>query len=152
MISHDHIEWRCRLEGPNGLLLHLFSMFLCFYDFNKANLKKSLPNFHQHVSCCTRGPNTLDHCYTTIKNAYRSIPRPHFGKSDHTAVLLLPAYRQQLKSAPPEVRTVQSWSGGGWGGGGRGTTTGLFGVCRLGNVQGLGNGLERIRHSRYRLH
>ena len=28
MISHDHIEWRCRLEGPNGLLLHLFSMIL----------------------------------------------------------------------------------------------------------------------------
>ena len=24
MISHDHIEWRCRLDGPNGLLLHLF--------------------------------------------------------------------------------------------------------------------------------
>ena len=28
MISHDHIEWRCRLEGPNGLLLYLFSMIL----------------------------------------------------------------------------------------------------------------------------
>ncbi|XP_055512237.1 uncharacterized protein LOC129709727 [Leucoraja erinacea] len=80
-------------------------------DFNKANLMKSLPNFHQHVSCSTRGPNTLDHCYTTIKDAYRSIPCPHFGKYDHTAVLLLPAYRQQLKSALPEVRTVQSWSG-----------------------------------------
>jgi len=27
VISHDHIEWWCRLEGLNGLLLHLFSMF-----------------------------------------------------------------------------------------------------------------------------
>ncbi|XP_055497180.1 epithelial cell adhesion molecule-like [Leucoraja erinacea] len=26
MISHDHIEWRCCLEGPNGLLLHLLSI------------------------------------------------------------------------------------------------------------------------------
>ncbi len=33
-------------------------------DFNKANLRKVMPNFHQHVSCPTRGPNTLDHCYT----------------------------------------------------------------------------------------
>ncbi len=30
-------------------------------DFNKANLRKVMPNFHQHVSCPTRGPNTLDH-------------------------------------------------------------------------------------------
>ncbi len=33
-------------------------------DFNKANFKKVMPNFHQHVSCPTRGPNTLDHGYT----------------------------------------------------------------------------------------
>ncbi len=45
-------------------------------DFNKANPRKVLPNFHQHVSCPTRGPNTLDHCYTQFKNAYkaRSLP------------------------------------------------------------------------------
>ncbi len=32
-------------------------------DFNKANLRQVIPNFHQHISCPTRGPNTLDHCY-----------------------------------------------------------------------------------------
>ncbi len=36
-------------------------------DFNKANLRKVMPTFHQHVSCPTRGPNTLDHCYTQFK-------------------------------------------------------------------------------------
>ncbi len=36
-------------------------------DFNKANLRKVMPNFHQHVSCPTRVPNTLDHCYTPFK-------------------------------------------------------------------------------------
>ncbi len=41
-------------------------------DFNKANLKKVMPNFHQHVSCPTRGPNTLNHCYTQFKNAYKA--------------------------------------------------------------------------------
>ncbi len=34
------------------------------YQFNKVNLRQVMPNFYQHVSCPTRGPNTLDHCYT----------------------------------------------------------------------------------------
>ncbi len=51
-------------------------------DFNKANLRKVMPNFHQHVSCPTRGPNTLDHCYTQFKNAYKARSLPAFGKSD----------------------------------------------------------------------
>ncbi len=41
-------------------------------DFNKANFRKVMPNFHQHLSCPTRGPNTLDHCYThTMPAHYR---------------------------------------------------------------------------------
>ncbi len=36
-------------------------------DFNKANLRQVMPNFQQHVSCPTRGSNTLDHCYTPFK-------------------------------------------------------------------------------------
>ena len=28
-ISHDLIEWRSRLEGPDGLLLLLILLFLC---------------------------------------------------------------------------------------------------------------------------
>ncbi|XP_059845789.1 uncharacterized protein LOC132405071 [Hypanus sabinus] len=79
-------------------------------DFNQARLKKSLSNYHQQVTCNTRGNNTLDHCYTTIKNAYRAIPHPHFWKSDHLAVLLLPEYRQRLKTAAPAVRTKKVWT------------------------------------------
>ncbi len=35
-----------------------------------------MPNFQQHISCPTRGQNTLDHCYTQFNNAYkaRSLP------------------------------------------------------------------------------
>ncbi len=47
-------------------------------DFNKANLKKVMPNFHQHISCPTRAPNTLDHCYTQFKNAYKARSLPAF--------------------------------------------------------------------------
>ena len=40
-------------------------------DFNHTNMKTVLPKYYQHVSCPTRGDKILDHCYSTIKNAYR---------------------------------------------------------------------------------
>ncbi len=69
-------------------------------DFNKANLKKVMPNFHQHVSCPTRGPNTLDHCYTQCKNAYKVRSLLAFGKSDHAAIFLTPEYTQRIVRSP----------------------------------------------------
>ncbi len=41
-----------------------YTAFIIAGDFNKANLKRVMSNIYQHVSCPTRGPNTLDHCYT----------------------------------------------------------------------------------------
>ncbi len=41
---------------------------------------------------------------------FKSLPRPPFGKSDHSSVLLLPAYRQKLKREAPALRTVHCWS------------------------------------------
>ncbi len=73
-------------------------------DFNKANLRKVMPNFHQHVSCPTRGPNTLDHCYTQFKNAYKARSLPAFGKSDHAAIFLTPEYKQRIVQESPGVR------------------------------------------------
>ncbi len=37
-------------------------------------------------------------------------PPPTFRKSDHSSVLLLPAYRQKLKREAPALRTIQCWS------------------------------------------
>ncbi len=79
-------------------------------DFNKANLKKVMPNFHQHVSCPTRGPNTLDHCYTQFKNAYKACYLPAFGKSDHVATFLTPEYKQRIVQELPVEREVMRWS------------------------------------------
>eukprot|EP00061_Rhincodon_typus_P016889 g45339.t1 len=62
------------------------------------------------MSYPTRGPNILDHCYTTIKDTYSSIPCPHFRKSDHSTVFLLPAYKQKLKRENPSQNEVQCWS------------------------------------------
>ncbi len=79
-------------------------------DFNKANLKKVIPNFHQHISCPTRGLNTLDHCYTHFKNAYKAHSLPAFGKSDHAAIFLTPDYKQRILQEPPVEREVTRWS------------------------------------------
>ncbi len=74
-------------------------------DFNKANLSRELPKYRPHVTCPTRDSNILNRCYTTIKDAYRSVPRAALGLSVH----LIPTYRQKLKSAKPVIRPVKRW-------------------------------------------
>ncbi|KAK3550451.1 hypothetical protein QTP86_025725 [Hemibagrus guttatus] len=89
---------------------HPDSVIIILGDFDKTNLSHELPKFKQHISCPTRDKNILHHCYTTIKDAYRSVPRAALGLSDHCLVHLLPTYRPNLKSAKPVVRTVKRWT------------------------------------------
>jgi hypothetical protein len=84
--------------------------FIVARDFNKANLKTRLPKFYQHIDCATRAGETLDHCCSNFRNAYKALPHPPFRKSDHDTILLLPAYRQKLKQQAPALRSVQCWS------------------------------------------
>ncbi len=69
-----------------------------------------MPNFHQHISCPTRGPYALDYCYTQFKNAYKAHSLPAFGKSDHAAIFLTPEYKQRIVQEPPVEREVTRWS------------------------------------------
>ncbi len=96
------------LSGYNNK--HPDAAFIIAGDFNKANLKKVLQNFHQHISCPTRGLNTLDHCYTPLKNGYKAHSLPAFGKSDHAAIFLTPEYKQRIAHEPPVEREVTRWS------------------------------------------
>ncbi len=89
---------------------HPDAAFIITGDFNKANFRTIAPKYFQHVTINTRGDRILDHCYTSFRDAYKSLPRPPFGKSDHSSVLLLPTYRQKLKREAPALRTVQCWS------------------------------------------
>ncbi len=84
--------------------------FIVTGDFNKANFRTIAPKYFQHITINTRGDRVLDHCYSPFLDAYKSLPRPPFGKSDHSSVLLLPAYRQKLKREAPALRTIQCWS------------------------------------------
>ncbi len=89
---------------------HPDAPFIIAGDYNKANLKKVMANFHQHISCPTRGPNTLDHCYTQFKNAYKAQSLLAFGKSDHGTIFLTPEYKQRIVHDPPVEREVTRWS------------------------------------------
>ncbi|XP_026037583.1 uncharacterized protein LOC113030385 [Astatotilapia calliptera] len=86
------------------------SFIIILGDFNRANLNHELPKYRQHIDCPTRDNIILDHCYTTLKDAYRSVPRAALGHSDHCMVHLIPVYRQKLKRAKPVVKTVKKWT------------------------------------------
>ncbi|KAL0202652.1 hypothetical protein M9458_000670, partial [Cirrhinus mrigala] len=86
-----------------------YGFFIIAGDYNHANLKSVLPKFYQHVNFATRGNNTLDLVYTTVKNAYKAEPRPHLGYSDHISVMLIPAYRPLLKFTKPVQKEVTVW-------------------------------------------
>ncbi len=89
---------------------HPDTAFIIAGNFNKANLRQVMLNLHQNVSCPTRGPNTLDHCYTQFKNAYFARSLPAFDKSDHAAIFLKPEYKQRLVQEPTVKRVVTRWS------------------------------------------
>jgi hypothetical protein len=63
------------------------------------------------MSRATRGrKKTLDHLYSTHRDAYKALSRPLFGKSDHNFALLILAYKQKLKQEVPVTRSIRKWS------------------------------------------
>ncbi len=62
-------------------ITHPDAAFIITGDFNKANFRTIAPKYFQHVTINTRGDRTLDHCYSPFRDAYKSLPRPPFGKS-----------------------------------------------------------------------
>ncbi|KAI3358424.1 hypothetical protein L3Q82_014857, partial [Scortum barcoo] len=87
---------------------HPEAFYVVAGDFNHVNLTDTLPKFYQHVTIPTRGNNTLDRVYTNKRDAYRAVPHPHLGFSDHISIMLLPAYRPLLRHTPTQ-RTITVW-------------------------------------------
>jgi hypothetical protein len=71
-------------------------------DFNAENLNQ----FYQIFTsmCNQRRKKTLDHLYSTHRDAYKALPCPPFDKSDHNSILLIPAWihPMALRSIPPQ--------------------------------------------------
>ena len=74
-------------------------------DFNAGKLQSVLPNFYQHVKCATRGKTILYHLYSTHRDAYKALPRPPFGKSDHNS---WPAFKPKLRQEAPVTWSIKS--------------------------------------------
>ncbi|KAL0146840.1 hypothetical protein M9458_057779, partial [Cirrhinus mrigala] len=53
---------------------------------------------------------TLDHCYTPYKQGYKAVSQPAFGKSDHSAIFLIPQYKQHIPRKEVATREVKRWS------------------------------------------
>ena len=53
---------------------------------------------------------TLDHLYSTHRDAYKALTCPPFGKSDHNSILLIPVYKLYLKQEAPVTRSIKKWS------------------------------------------
>ena len=89
---------------------HPEAALLAAGDINTGKLKSVLPDFYQHVKCATRGEKTLNHIYSTHRDAYKAPLRPPFGKSDHNSILLIPAYKQKLKQGASVTQSIKKWS------------------------------------------
>ena len=66
-----------------------FKHFSPFFRLKCYIFKTLTTKLKTHVDCSTYGGNTLDHCYSNFRDAYKALPRHPFGKSDHGAILHL---------------------------------------------------------------
>ena len=79
-------------------------------DFNTCDVASLLPNLEQYVTSPTRMDRTIDLCFGNIPGAYVSKPRPPLSRSDHNLILLLPEYRQRLKTNKTQTQTIKVWN------------------------------------------
>lgn len=79
-------------------------------DFNHVSLKKALAHYYQYVTCPTKRKKTLDLCYGSVRDAYRSLPLPPLGSADHKCVFLLPTYKTVLRREKIQTKDVKVWT------------------------------------------
>ena len=79
-------------------------------DFNRAPFNRLITKYKPQIFTGTRDNVVLDQCFMTIKDAYHTVTRPPIGRSDHNTMLLIPAYRQKLKSEKPQVKKIKQWN------------------------------------------
>lgn len=86
------------------------SIILLLGDFNHVSMKKALPRYKPQIHTPTRLDKTLDQCYSSIPEVYQALIRAPIGESDHNTVLLVPKYRQKLKTTKPVKKRVRWYS------------------------------------------
>ncbi len=85
--------------------VHPDAAFVVTGDFNKANFRTIAPKYFQHITINSPGDHVLDHCYSPFQDAYKSLPRPAFGKSDQSSDQTAPLATALLEVSFPPSRT-----------------------------------------------
>lgn len=79
-------------------------------DFNHCSPGKALKGFQQYITCTTRLGKTLDKCYGSVPDTYRSVALPPLGSADHSTVLLIPAYIPIIRTASKIICNIKQWT------------------------------------------
>ena len=74
---------------------HPEAVLLVAGDVTAGKLKNRFTSFLPACHMCNQ--RKKDHLYSTHRDAYKALPHPPFGKSDHNYTLLIPAYKHNLK-------------------------------------------------------
>ncbi len=105
----DHLQKLQILRYLSPCICHLHMIFHHSRWLQPRKFKDSFAKVLPTCTFCNKVNNTLDFVYTTEKNAYKAVPRPHLGFSDHISVMLIPAYRPLLKLAKPVQKLITIW-------------------------------------------
>lgn len=76
-------------------------------DFNHCSPDKSLKGFQQYVTCTTCQGRTLDKCYGSVPDAFRSIALPPLGTTDHHTILLAPSYTPVIRREKKVIKNIK---------------------------------------------
>ena len=80
------------------LLLMLPDMYnVCSTENGARTLGNGTGRYRNLKHSRNRGENALYQCYCSFEKAYKTLQRPHLGNSNHSLVLLVPAYEQHSK-------------------------------------------------------
>ena len=79
-------------------------------DLNHCSPVKALEGFHQYVTCSTCLGKTLDKCYGSLPDAYRSVALPPLGSADNNTVQLIPAYIPIIRRVKTVTKNIKQWT------------------------------------------
>ncbi len=89
---------------------HPDAFFILAGDFNHADLKSVFPKIQQHVDF-QQGKKYAGLCLHHQRGAYKALPLPHLGASDHITVMLMPAHRPLVKVIKTNTQADTSVAG-----------------------------------------
>ena len=76
-------------------------------NFDQFKMGKTLKNFYQYVTCATRHNRTLDVCFGTVPEAYRSMP---YLPLVVLITTVAPVYKSVAERIEKTEKTVKPWT------------------------------------------